>query len=55
MNDCCQEYEDALAILHELRKVAPTHLVQWVDYLIQFTQDNFDFHVDQAGEAAWEG
>ncbi|KKK92344.1 hypothetical protein LCGC14_2703850 [marine sediment metagenome] len=53
MNECCHEYEDALAILSEIRKAVPAHLVQWVDYLIQFTQDNFDFHVNQAGEAAW--
>lgn len=53
MRECCHEYENALLVLREFRKAALPAMIPYIDAVIRFVQEDWDAHVDRAGESAW--
>lgn len=60
MRECCREYRDILILVDKFKE-SPSVAAhfdgdrQALERIRQFIQENWDAHVDRAGEAAWEG
>ena len=56
MRDCCEEYEDMIAKLKAIRAVLTDEdAIRDIDTVISFLKEEWEVHVDRAGETAWEG
>lgn len=52
MRACCKEYSDVLDLITRLEN-GETLTQEELGSIRQLVQSNYDQHVDQAGEAAW--
>ena len=53
MKECCREYERILNVLKDvMTRTRPTDRDRLV-MVRKFIRENWDAHVDQAGEASW--
>jgi hypothetical protein len=55
MRGCCEEYVLILALLDSLKAETPAATHERLDQVKSFVQAEYRRHVDEAGEASYEG